>query len=82
MRIIYAVSGGYVADLVLGWTAVWLAPHTNDFTYRFYMAPGEWVVDPVNAPFVALLFWTAIFGAMCYFAAPMLKRSTAQPLSH
>lgn len=36
------------------------------------MAPGEWFVDPMNAPFVALLFWTSVFGA-AYFAASQVK---------
>lgn len=77
MRLIYAVFVGYLADLMVGWMAVWLAPHTDDFTYKFYMAPGEWFVDPMKAPFAALLFWTTIFGAMWYFVGPMLKRSNA-----
>ena len=51
MRLIYALFAGYMADLMIGWVAVWLAPHTGDLTYRFYMAPGEWFVDPMKAPF-------------------------------
>jgi hypothetical protein len=57
---------------LLGWTSVWLAPITADRTFQFYMAPGEWFVDPTNAPFVALLFWTSVFGAV-YFAASQIK---------
>jgi len=78
MRLIYALFAGYLADLMIGWTAVWLAPHTGDLTYRFYMAPGEWVVDPMKAPFVALLFWTTLFGAAWYYLAPVL-RARKQP---
>ena len=70
MRLIYAIFAGYLADLMIGWVAVWLAPHTGDLTYRFYMAPGEWFVDPMKAPFVALLFWTSLFGSAWYFLAP------------
>jgi hypothetical protein len=40
-RLIYAIFAGYLADLMIGWVAVWLAPHTGDLTYRVYMAPGE-----------------------------------------
>lgn len=76
-RLLYAVFAGYLADLLIGWTAVWLAPHTGDLTYRFYMAPGEWVVDPMKAPFVALLFWTTIFGAAWYFFAPKSRQHAA-----
>ncbi len=73
MRLIYAVFVGYLADLMIGWVAVWLAPHTGDLTYRMYMAPGEWFVDPMKAPFVALLFWTTIFGMAWYFLAPKVR---------
>ena len=73
LRLIYAVFAGYLADLMVGWMAVWLAPHTGDFTYRFYMAPGEWFVDPMKAPFVALLFWTSLFGAAYYYVAPRMR---------
>lgn len=76
MRLIYALFAGYLADLMIGWAAVWLAPHTGDLTYRFYMAPGEWVVDPMKAPFVALLFWTTLFGAAWYYLAPLLRART------
>ena len=77
MRLIYAVFVGYLADLMLGWVAVWLGPSTGDLTYRFYMAPGEWFVDPMKAPFVALLFWTTIFGVVWYFLSQ--KVSTSSP---
>jgi len=70
LRLIYAIFAGYLADLMVGWMAIWLAPHTGDLTYRLYMAPGEWFVDPMKAPFVALLFWTSIFGAAWYLLAP------------
>ena len=70
MRLIYAVFMGYLADLMIGWVAVWLAPLTGDVTYNFYMAPGELFVDPMKAPFVALVFWTTIFGAAWYYLAP------------
>ena len=73
MRLLYAVAVGYLADLMIGWIAVWLAPHTGDVTYKVYMAPGEWFVDPMQAPFVALLFWTAIFGMAWYFLAPKAR---------
>jgi len=73
MRLIYAVFAGYLADLTIGWVAVWLAPHTGDLTWRFYMAPGEWFVDPMKAPFVALLFWTTIFGVAWYYLAPLAR---------
>ncbi len=73
MRLIYAVFVGYLADLMIGWMAVWLAPRTGDLTYKFYMAPGEWFVDPMKAPFVALLFWTTIFGAAWYFLNPKAR---------
>jgi len=73
MRLIYAAFAGYLADFTFGWMAVWVAPRTDDFTYRFYMAPGEWFVDPMKAPFVALLFWTTIFGAAWYYIAPLMK---------
>jgi len=73
MRLIYAAFAGYLADFTFGWMAVWLAPRTDDFTYRFYMAPGEWFVDPTKAPFVALLFWTTIFGAAWYYLSPLVK---------
>lgn len=75
MRLLYALFVGYLADFTIGWAAVWLAPHTSDLTYRFYMAPGEWVVDPMRAPFVALLFWTTVFGATWYYVSPLLSRS-------
>lgn len=71
-RLFQALGVGYLGDLALGWTAVWLAPHTADRTFRFYMAPGAWVADPMNAPFVALLFWTLVFGAV-YYAASQIK---------
>ena len=71
-RLIQALGVGYLGDLALGWTSIWLAPLTADRTYKFYMAPGEWFVDPMNAPFVALFFWTAIFGA-AYFGFTQLK---------
>ncbi len=71
-RLFQALGVGYLGDLALGWTAVWLAPMTADKTFRFYMAPGNWVASPLNAPFVALLFWTSLFGAS-YFAASQIK---------
>lgn len=71
-RLFQALGVGYLGDLALGWTSVWLAPHTSDRTFRFYMAPGNLVADPMNAPFVALLFWTALFSA-AYFAASQIK---------
>lgn len=71
-RLFQALGVGYLGDLALGWTSVWLAPHTADRTFRFYMAPGEWFVDPLNAPFVALLFWTSLFAA-AYFAVSRIK---------
>jgi hypothetical protein len=70
MRFLYAIFVGYLADLMVGWVAVWLAPHTGDLSYRLYMAPGEWFVDPMKAPFVALFFWTSVFGAAWYLLAP------------
>lgn len=73
MRLIYAVFAGYLADLMIGWAAVLLAPHTNDVTYQIYMAPGEWFVDPMKAPFVALFFWTTLFGAAWYFLQPRIR---------
>jgi hypothetical protein len=71
-RLFQALGVGYLGDLALGWTAIWLAPLTSDKTFRFYMAPGNWVADPLNAPFVALLFWTSLFGA-AYFAGSQIK---------
>ena len=71
-RLFQALGVGYLGDLVLGWTSVWLAPLTSDRTFRFYMAPGNWVADPLNAPFVALLFWTVVFSA-AYFAVAQIK---------
>mgnify|MGYP006267505905 FL=1 len=82
MRLLYALFVGYLADFTIGWAAVWLAPHTGDMTYRVYMAPGEWFVDPMKAPFVALLFWTTVFGAMWYLAMPLLQRTRASALAH
>jgi hypothetical protein len=76
-RLFQALGVGYLGDLALGWGSIWLAPLTADRTYRFYMAPGEWFVDPMNAPFVALLFWTAIFGAV-YFAATQFRSRRLQ----
>jgi len=73
MRLIYAAFAGYLADFTIGWMAVWLAPHTGDLTYRWYMAPGELFVDPTKAPFAALLFWTTIFGAAWYYLAQLAK---------
>jgi hypothetical protein len=73
MRLTYAVFVGYLADLMVGWTAVWLAPHTKDLTYKLYMAPGEWFVDPMKAPFVALLFWTTLFGVAWYYFNPKAR---------
>ncbi len=74
MRLLYALFVGYLADFTIGWAAVWLAPHTRDLSYQIYMAPGEWIVDPVRAPFVALLFWTMVFGAAWYLLMPSLQR--------
>ena len=71
-RLFQALGVGYLGDLALGWTSVWLAPLTSDRTFRFYMAPGNWVADPLNAPFVALLFWTTVFSAV-YVAASQVK---------
>ena len=71
-RLFQALGVGYLGDLALGWTSVWLAPVTADRTFRFYMAPGNLVADPLNAPFVALLFWTALFSA-AYFAVGQIK---------
>jgi hypothetical protein len=72
VKLFQAFGVGYLADLVLGWTAVWLAPLTSDRTFQFYMAPGEWFTSPTNAPFAALLFWTTIFGAL-YFAVTQIR---------
>lgn len=71
-RLFQALGVGYLGDLALGWLSIWLAPLTSDRTYNFYIAPGEWFVVPMNAPFVALLFWTSIFSAL-YFAASQIK---------
>jgi hypothetical protein len=56
---------------------MWLAPMTSDKTYRFYMAPAAWVNDPINAPFVALFFWTALFGAAYHLVSGARRRPLA-----
>jgi hypothetical protein len=77
MRIIYAVFGGYLCDWVFGWSMLYLGRYTHDRTYQFYIAPGEWMVDPLRAPWAALLFWTAIFATAWYVVAARLGRTVA-----
>lgn len=77
MRIIYAVFGGYLCDWVFGWTMLYLGRFTNDRTYQFYIAPGEWMVDPLRAPWAALLFWTAIFAVAWYVISARRHRAEA-----
>lgn len=76
-RLIYAVFAGYLCDWVFGWTMLWLGRFTHDRTYQFYIAPGEWFVDPLRAPYAALLFWSAIFGTAWYFLALKPKAPAA-----
>jgi hypothetical protein len=35
VKLFQALGVGYLGDLALGWTAVWLAPHTADRTFQF-----------------------------------------------
>lgn len=74
MRIIYAVFGGYLCDWVFGWSMLYLGRYTDDHAYQFYIAPGEWMVDPLRAPWAALLFWTALFAIAWYFLSPVVRR--------
>jgi len=73
VRLLYAVGFGYLGDLVVGWLAMWLAPHTNDLTFRIYMGPAEWFVSPLKAPFLAMVMWTLVIGAAYYVLAPKPK---------
>jgi hypothetical protein len=77
MRIIYAVFGGYLCDWVFGWTMLYLGRFTHDRTYQFYIAPGEWMVDPLRAPWAALLFWTALFAIAWYVIGARRYRAAA-----
>lgn len=77
-RLFQALGVGYLGDLALGWVSIWLAPLTSDKTYQFYMAPAGWVNDPMNAPFVALFFWTALFGAAYHLVSRSRGRLLAR----
>ena len=50
---------------------------THDRTYQFYIAPGEWMVDPLRAPWAALLFWTALFAIAWYVIGARRYRAAA-----